>query len=92
VRSFPNDPEGEENVSCDFAAVGVGSILAALIGAFAVDTSPPRTAVIEESGGRSNSPASSPSPLSPQSRSGRRRVRLHLTLDLPGWHELRWYA
>jgi DNA-binding transcriptional LysR family regulator len=53
VRSFPNDPEGEENVSRDFAAVGVGSILAALIGAFAVDTSPPRTAVVEESGGRS---------------------------------------
>jgi SulP family sulfate permease len=53
VRSFPNDPEGQENVSRDFAAVGVGSIVAAMIGAFAVDSSPPRTAVIHESGGRS---------------------------------------
>ena len=53
VRSFPNDPEGQENVSRDFAAVGVGCMLAALIGAFAVDSSPPRTAVVDESGGRS---------------------------------------
>ena len=53
VRSFPNDPEGQENVSRDFAAVGVGCMLAALIGAFAVDSSPPRTAVVHESGGRS---------------------------------------
>jgi MFS superfamily sulfate permease-like transporter len=53
VRSFPSDPEKEENVSRDFAALGVGSILAALIGAFAVDSSPPRTAVVHESGGQS---------------------------------------
>jgi SulP family sulfate permease len=53
VRSFPSDPEGQENVSRDFAAIGVGSILAALIGAFAVDSSPPRTAVVHESGGQS---------------------------------------
>jgi sulfate permease, SulP family len=53
VRSFPNDPKVQENVSRDFAAIGVGSILAALIGAFAVDSSPPRTAIIHESGGRS---------------------------------------
>lgn len=53
VRSFPNDPEGHENVSRDFAAVGIGSILAALLGGFAVDSSPPRTAIVYESGGRS---------------------------------------
>jgi MFS superfamily sulfate permease-like transporter len=53
VRSFPTDPEGEENVSRDFAAIGVGSMLAALLGAFAVDSSPPRTAVVHESGGQS---------------------------------------
>jgi sulfate permease, SulP family len=53
VRSFPSDDGGEENVSEDFAAVGAGSILAALVGAFAVDSSPPRTAVVHESGGRS---------------------------------------
>jgi len=51
--SFPNDSEGQENVSRDFAAVGVGSILAALIGTFAVDSSPPRTAIVQQSGGRS---------------------------------------
>jgi MFS superfamily sulfate permease-like transporter len=53
VQSFPSDPSGRENVSRDFAAVGVGSILAALLGAFAVDSSPPRTAIVVESGGRS---------------------------------------
>jgi MFS superfamily sulfate permease-like transporter len=53
VRSFPNAPEERENVSRDFAAIGIGSVLAALVGAFAVDSSPPRTAVVHESGGRS---------------------------------------
>jgi SulP family sulfate permease len=53
VRSFPNNPEGQENVSRDFAAIGVGSILAAMFGAFAVNASPPRTAVVHESGGQS---------------------------------------
>ncbi len=53
VRSFPNEPDGQENVSRDFAAVGIGSMLAALVGAFAVDSIPPRTAVVHESGGRS---------------------------------------
>jgi MFS superfamily sulfate permease-like transporter len=52
IRAFPNDPEGEENVSRDFAALGVGSMLAGFIGSFAVDSSPPRTAVVEESGGQ----------------------------------------
>ncbi|MFZ3359824.1 MAG: SulP family inorganic anion transporter [Xanthobacteraceae bacterium] len=53
VRSFPNDPKTQENVSRDFAAIGAGSILAAILGAFAVDSSPPRTAVVHESGGKS---------------------------------------
>ena len=53
VQSFPSDPNRPENVSRDFAAVGAGSILAALLGAFAVNSSPPRTAVVAESGGRS---------------------------------------
>jgi MFS superfamily sulfate permease-like transporter len=52
IRAFPNDPEGEENVSRDFAALGVGSVLAGFIGSFAVDSSPPRTAVVHESGGQ----------------------------------------
>lgn len=53
ARSFPNDPNQPENVSRDFGAIGVGSILAAVFGSFAVDSSPPRTAVVHESGGRS---------------------------------------
>ena len=53
VRSFPSDPNAQEDVSRDFAAIGAGSILGALLGAFAVDSSPPRTAVVYESGGRS---------------------------------------
>ena len=48
VRSFPNDRKVQENVSRDFSAIGVGSILAALIGAFAVNSSPPRTAIVHE--------------------------------------------
>jgi MFS superfamily sulfate permease-like transporter len=53
VRSFPSDPGGNEDVSGDFAGVGAGCILAAFFGAFAVNSSPPRTAVVRESGGRS---------------------------------------
>jgi SulP family sulfate permease len=53
VRSFPSDANGEEDVTRDFAGVGAGCILAAFFGAFAVNASPPRTAVVEESGGRS---------------------------------------
>jgi sulfate permease, SulP family len=52
VRSFPSDPDQPENVSRDFAAIGLGSVLAAIVGAFAVNSSPPRTAVVHESGGR----------------------------------------
>ena len=53
ARSFPSDPGGNEDVSRDFAGVGAGCILAALFGAFAVNASPPRTAAVRESGGRS---------------------------------------
>ncbi|HKD66982.1 MAG TPA: SulP family inorganic anion transporter [Candidatus Binataceae bacterium] len=53
VRSFPSDPGVREDVSRDFAGVGAGCILAGLIGAFAVDASPPCTAIVKESGGRS---------------------------------------
>ena len=52
IQSFPSD-DRQENISRDFAAVGAGSVLAALLGAFAVNSSPPRTAVVAESGGRS---------------------------------------
>jgi MFS superfamily sulfate permease-like transporter len=52
VRSFPSDPTQAENVSRDFAGVGAGSVLAGLLGSFAVDASPPSTAAVVESGGR----------------------------------------
>jgi MFS superfamily sulfate permease-like transporter len=53
TRSFPSDPDEPPDVDRDFVGVGVGSMLAGLIGAFPVDASPPRTAVVSETGGRS---------------------------------------
>ena len=51
--TFPSDEGRPDNVSRDFAGVGAGSILAGLLGAFAVDFEPPSTAIVHESGGRS---------------------------------------
>ncbi len=53
TRSFPSDRNEPPDVNRDFVGVGVGSILSGLIGAFPVDASPPRTAVVAETGGRS---------------------------------------
>jgi sulfate permease, SulP family len=53
VRSFPSQKGKIEGPGGDFAAVGVGSLAASLVGAFAVDASPPRTAAVVESGGHS---------------------------------------
>lgn len=53
TRSFPSDPEIPPDVNRDFIGVGAGSILAGLLGAFPVDASPPRTAIVAETGGRS---------------------------------------
>jgi SulP family sulfate permease len=53
TRSFPSSPDEPPDVDRDFVGVGVGSILSGLIGAFPVDASPPRTAVVSETGGRS---------------------------------------
>jgi MFS superfamily sulfate permease-like transporter len=53
TRSFPTDPNEPPDVDRDFVGVGIGSILAGLVGAFPVDASPPRTAVVAETGGRS---------------------------------------
>ena len=51
TRSFPagRDPD----VNRDFVGVGAASALAGLIGAFPVNASPPRTAVVVETGGAS---------------------------------------
>jgi sulfate permease, SulP family len=53
ASTFPSDDGTPDDVSRDFAGVGAGNILAGLIGAFAVDSSPPSTAIVRESGGRS---------------------------------------
>lgn len=44
---------GAPDVNRDFIGVGAGSIASGLFGAFAVNASPPRTAIISQSGGRS---------------------------------------
>jgi MFS superfamily sulfate permease-like transporter len=53
TRSFPSDPTDAPDVDRDFVGVGVGSVLSGLLGAFPVNASPPRTAVVSETGGRS---------------------------------------
>jgi len=53
ARSFPSHRHQQEDVARDFGAVGAGSLLAALMGSFAVDASPPRTAIVHASGGKS---------------------------------------
>jgi MFS superfamily sulfate permease-like transporter len=53
VRSYPSDSTMPDDVSRDFTGVGVGNLLAGVAGAFAVDASPPNTAVVVEAGGRS---------------------------------------
>jgi SulP family sulfate permease len=51
TRAFPAGREPD--VNRDFIGVGAASALAGLIGAFAVNASPPRTAVVVETGGAS---------------------------------------
>ena len=53
LRAYPSQPEGPLHVARDFAGIGAGSILAGLLGAFPVNASPPRTAVVAEAGGGS---------------------------------------
>ena len=53
TRSFPSSPDEPPDVDRDFTGVGVGSMVSGLIGAFAVDASPPRSAVVCETGGKS---------------------------------------
>ena len=49
-RSFAGEAP---DINRDFVGVGAGSILSGLFGAFAVNASPPRTAIAAQSGGRS---------------------------------------
>jgi len=53
TRSFPSDPNEPPDVDRDFVGVGLGSVLSGLLGSFPVNASPPRTAVVSETGGRS---------------------------------------
>ena len=53
VRAFAGSGGELAPVSPNFLGVGVGSVLSGLLGAFAVNASPPRTAAIVEAGGRS---------------------------------------
>ncbi len=53
TRSFPPSPDEPPDVDRDFIGVGAANVLAGLVGAFAVNASPPRTAIVAESGGRS---------------------------------------
>jgi MFS superfamily sulfate permease-like transporter len=53
TRSFVSDPGQPPDVDRDFVGVGAGSIIAGLIGGFPVNASPPRTAIVSETGGRS---------------------------------------
>ena len=50
--SFRNSPD-QPDADRDFLGLGAGNLVAALLGAFPVDASPPRTAVVVESGSRS---------------------------------------
>jgi len=51
--SFRSPAERAPDVDRDFLGLGVGNLVAAFLGAFPVDASPPRTAVVVESGSRS---------------------------------------
>jgi sulfate permease, SulP family len=53
ASTFPSEKGKPDDVSKDFAGVGAGSIIAGIIGSFSVDASPPSTAIVVESGGRS---------------------------------------
>jgi sulfate permease, SulP family len=51
--SFRNSAEPEPDIDRDFLGLGAGNLVAALLGSFPIDASPPRTAVVVESGSRS---------------------------------------
>ncbi|AZO43187.1 SulP family inorganic anion transporter [Mesorhizobium sp. M7D.F.Ca.US.005.01.1.1] len=52
-RSFAPQQGEAPDINRDFVGVGAGSIVSGLFGAFAVNASPPRTAIVAQSGGRS---------------------------------------
>ncbi|WP_421912923.1 SulP family inorganic anion transporter [Mesorhizobium sp.] len=52
-RSFVSQQGDAPDVNRDFIGVGAGSIAAGLLGAFPVNASPPRTAIVAQTGGHS---------------------------------------
>jgi SulP family sulfate permease len=53
TRAFANDGHHDVDVGRDFLGVGVGNIVAGLVGSFPVNASPPRTAAVASVSGRS---------------------------------------
>jgi MFS superfamily sulfate permease-like transporter len=51
TRSFVSDPAAGPDVNSDFIGVGASNLIAGFTGAFPVDASPPRTAVVAATGG-----------------------------------------
>ena len=51
TRGFVSDPAKGPDVNTDFVGVGAANLLSGLMGAFPVNASPPRTAVVAETGG-----------------------------------------
>jgi sulfate permease, SulP family len=57
TRAFVRDRSRGPDVNRDFIGAGAASLLAGLFGAFPLNASPPRTAVVSETGGRSQGAA-----------------------------------
>jgi MFS superfamily sulfate permease-like transporter len=53
IHSFPSPDVRTPNADRDFIGIGAGNVVSGLFGAFPVNASPPRTAVVAESGGTS---------------------------------------
>jgi sulfate permease, SulP family len=53
ARAFPPAPDTPPDVDRDYVGLGAGNLLASLVGTFPVNASPPRTAIVAGSGGRS---------------------------------------
>ncbi|MGO9741892.1 MAG: SulP family inorganic anion transporter [Roseiarcus sp.] len=51
TRSFVSDPERGPDVATDFVGVAAANLVAGFVGAFPLDASPPRTAIVAETGG-----------------------------------------
>ncbi|PTM93542.1 SulP family inorganic anion transporter [Mycoplana dimorpha] len=53
TRSFASANGSGDDVNRDFVGVGAGNLICGLVGAFPINASPPRTAIVVETGGRS---------------------------------------